>query len=56
MPRHFSVWAPAGTVVGGSKDEEEERRDSGQTLLVWRPRATLRGLLPVTVKNDAALS
>lgn len=34
---HFSVLAAAGTVAGGSEGKEEERRDSGQTLLVWRP-------------------
>lgn len=46
----------AWSVVVGSKDEKKKQSDSGQTLLVWRPGATLRGPQPVTVKNDAALS
>lgn len=41
-----------------SEDEGEEERasDSNQTLLVWRPGATARRPLPVTVKNDTTHS
>lgn len=35
---------------------KEHTRGWSRALLVLRPGATLRGLLPVTVKNDTAFS
>lgn len=44
---------------GGRWQQRRKKKkpsDSGQTLLVWRPGAALRGPRPVTLKNDATVS
>lgn len=49
----LSVSCPQSCTRSKEKEMEEALRDSGQTLSLG---ATLRGLLPVCVKNDTTLS
>lgn len=57
LPRPFLSLGSCGDRGRWSVEAKTRKKsDSGQTLLVWRPGATLRGPQPVTVKNDTTLS